>query len=96
MDGEFSKPVSILEGWSNVPRKPNYSDFYSNGQRLFLRADVLLQFLSETNLALIINAEMYRRPETKEYDAELSHYNMFYLIYPDGTVKTISRDFRLR
>ena len=96
INGDFSKPVSILEAWSNVPRKPNYSDFYSNGQRLFLRCDSLLQFLCDTNLALIINAEMYRRPETKEFDIGFSYYNMFYLIYPDGTIKTISRDFRLR
>lgn len=96
MNEDFSNPVSVLESWSNVPRKSSYSDFYSYGQRLFIRSDSLLQFLSDSNLALIMSSEMYRSPETKEYDATLSYYNMLYLIFPDGTVKTISRDFRLR
>ena len=95
-DGDFSNPVSVLEAWSNVPRKPSHSDFYSCGLRLFLRLGSLLQFLRDTNLALIINSEIDRTLETKDYNSGVSYYNMFYLIYPDGTVKTISRNFTLR
>lgn len=87
--------VSLLENWSNTPRNPRHGSFSSHGQRLFIHQETLLNYLSAFNQAMIVNAEIYRRPERDE-SGDYSYYNLFYLIYPDGKVETIGKNFTVR
>jgi hypothetical protein len=49
-DPEFKNPLSILDNWSNSTRKESYGSFTSEGQRLFMRIDKLLEFLKANNV----------------------------------------------
>lgn len=95
LNQDLKNPVSILEDWSNESYKEGYDSFSCKGQRLFIKVDRLLKYLAAHDLALVINCELYRRPDSKDYKHFYSYYNMFYIIYPNGKVETISRNFKI-
>jgi hypothetical protein len=43
-----------------------------------------------------MSSEIYRKIESRDYNADTPYYTQFYLIYADGTIETISRNFKLR
>lgn len=97
--GKRDSPVTILHNWGNQDHKESYGSFTSEGQRLYIKTEELLNFLKETNKVLLVKTEMYRKPErdrfNDEYSWNMSYYTLYYLIKQDGTVETLSGDFRI-
>jgi len=94
--GETTKPVTILENWSNAIRNPSYSDFSSKGQRLFIDYEKLKSFLTYINRSLILYVEVNRYSNKRTSSDGFTYYHMIYLIYPDGKIKTLDRDIEFR
>jgi hypothetical protein len=88
---------SILETWNSTPKDidRHYGLFTSGGSMLYFKIDALLDFLKSKNMAVILQCEFSRRPEKKGYQEEYYYYKQLFIIYPDGSIKTLSRDYRI-
>lgn len=88
-----------LEIWSDNLEAKHTSESYSEGQRLWLRLDILLEYLQARGLDLIIavkiarNLERNERGEEDKYDFGRSR---IYLLRRDGTLETLAGSRRLR
>lgn len=92
---ESERWITKLETWSNGKNSDGYDNFSTEGQRLMIKKKDLMAFLKDTNQCLIINLEIERKVERRSGDSYFDPYSYLYLIYPNGTIKTISRTYKL-
>lgn len=88
-------PVSIFENWSNTPERDGYRQNYSTGIRLYIREDWLLNFLKTNGLSLLLQTEIHRHQEDSKSSYEYNEYALYHLIQSDGTIHTLSANFKL-
>jgi len=87
--------ISRFESWNDHPEKEQYGGFSTSGYRLVLKQETLLAFLKATNQCLILNCEIKRSVERSTLKEYYPEYTYLYLIYPNGKVESISRDYQL-
>ena len=87
--------ITKLETWSNGKINDRYDDFSTEGERLLMKKKQLMPFLADTNQCLIINCEIDRHVERMSGEKYLDPYSYLYIIYPNGTINTISRAYKL-
>ncbi len=88
--------VTIFECWNDLQVKEReYQEFYSEGQRLFVRVETLLRYLRERQRCLIVKCMIHRWVDRKGMGKYVPGKAKIYLIYPDGTVETLQRRYQL-
>jgi len=75
--------------WNTTEKQLHYGEFYTSGERLIIKKPTLLSFLQHINKCLIINSQIRRRPDRREYNEYYPSYCFIYLIYPNGKVETL-------
>jgi hypothetical protein len=84
--------VSSFKSWSNMSKYKRYDNLDSEGGILEVNIDFLLAFLKEKNVGMIVQCQVERQLEERDYKREDSKRNKIvklYLICPDGEVKTL-------
>lgn len=91
-------PVTILKTWNNVPKEITYGNFASGGQRLYVETYQILRYLKERKKALILNAHITRSVENSnlDFNERTPWYSLYYLIYSNGKIETLGRNFKIR
>lgn len=99
MHDDQTTPLTILQTWSNNDKYAKHNYLTSEGQRIFINTSQLLAFLMDKEQVLLLKSEIYRQPDRSysddDYKTGSSYYTLYYLIYPDGTVNTITRSFKI-
>ena len=94
--------VTKFENWSDINENSNYpKDFGSTGNRFSIKKEVLLSFLNDVNMALVLECEIWRYLDSRYSESDLFKERIpsnfiIYILYPNGTVKTINRSYKLR
>jgi len=88
--------ISIFENWSTVV-DDKYHNFETQGGRLRVNKEFILEVLKKSNTCLLIKCYIDRQIKERDYKyGSYTKTSKLYLIKQDGTVKTIrERDFRL-
>lgn len=88
--------ITRLECWNSGENERRYDGFSTEGERLFIKKKLLLNFLKETNQSLIAVCEIDRHVERRDRFEYYDPYCYIYLINPDGKIETITRTHQLR
>lgn len=88
-------PVSFFENWSNTPEREGHGQSYSTGTRLYIREDWLLTFLKVNELSLLLQTEIQRHQDDSKSSFGNEDYSLYHLIQSDGTIHTLSGNFKL-
>jgi hypothetical protein len=92
------KLVTLFEHWNDCPQIDRAYGFKSEGSRLWISIDELLQFLKESRSSLIIACRIDRHSERRDdvEDVEgIPGYAKLYLIHSNGTIETLGRSSHL-
>lgn len=92
------KTVARLEVWSDDPEERDYiTQAFSTGERLWLRTEILLDYLRHRDMDLVIEAQITRNverrhgrenlKEEREYDLGRS---TIYILRGDGSLETMA------
>lgn len=95
-NGDIQTLLTILEVWSNQKDEQHYQRFSTNGVRLRMQKQALLEFLTETNQCLILDCGIKRHMHRTERLDYYPEYTRIYLIHPNGQIETISGNHQLR
>jgi hypothetical protein len=90
--------VALFEIWDDSLEKDRITEPFSMGRRLWLRVDVLLEYLRQRNRDLIIEVQIARNSERNQRDEEEKYdlgKSRIYLLRGNGTLETLdgSRQF---
>ena len=98
VSGHKDSIVITFRNWSDFDENQKYlRGFGTNGYQLEISTDYLLPFLKEKNLCLIIKCRISRYVDDNSYDHNYyPGYTKYYLLHPDGTIKTTAGDYQLR
>ena len=89
--------VAQLEIWSDdIHDQDHISGHYSHGQRLWLRRDVLQEFLAEQNCSLIVEVVHNRYHERNNFSENETKIDLgkhvIFLFHPNGNCQTLAGD----
>ncbi len=88
--------VTKYEVWNNTTKEYSYGDFSTLGYRLSIKKGDLLTYLRHIGKCLIVNCHMSRDLDRRENREYYPDYCLMYLIYPDGSVNTLTRSYQIR
>ncbi|AOQ25201.1 hypothetical protein MTAT_00010 [Moorella thermoacetica] len=95
--GNEEDKVTILECWNDLQvTEREYKGFYSEGYRLWIRVETLLEYLRNRRRCLIVECMIDRWVDKKGLGEYVPGKAKIYLIHPDGTVETLRQRYRLR
>jgi len=89
--------VAEIHAWSDMPERDTKYDSFSQGWRLQIRTDRLLQLLTIKNTCLILKVQIRRdRRNHGKLDYDYAKTKaLVYLLHPDGRLETLEHDRRL-
>ncbi len=98
ISGREDSIVTTFRNWSDFDESQKYPrGFGTNGYQLEINTDYLLSFLKEKNLYLIVKCRISRYVDDNSYDHNYyPGYTKYYLLHPDGTIKTAAGDYQIR
>ena len=97
--GRLRTPVTIFEHWSDCPRSRYARQFQTEGHRLWINRNNLLEFLRAGRWGLIIECVINRhlkRYNLGDQENEYAPQARLYLVHADGTIETAEGRSRLR
>ncbi|TCC88775.1 hypothetical protein EZ428_19290 [Pedobacter frigiditerrae] len=89
----FDDWISSFLSWSTLKEKPEYNDFTSGGVLLKIKRDALKSFLTDIGKDLIVKIEISRRVDRRDHKY-YPPYSKIYLFNANGTIETLSGNYR--
>lgn len=91
------KPVTTLECWDEQPKTDREDrGFYSEGHRLWVHVNTLLEYLKERQRCLIVKCMIDRWADKEGTGKYVPGKAKIYLIHEDGTLETLRERYCIR
>ena len=95
--GYEDKPVTNLECWDEQPKTDREDrGFYSEGHRLWVDVNILLDYLKERQRCLIVKCMIDRWADKEGTGKYVPGKAKIYLIHADGTLETLRERYCIR